>query len=81
MGGLLRKLTDLLTLNFFYPVSEKNVPRWVRNASNRFYSRKGVRPYNKVIFLKGKNHVYKIWYEMLGQAQIETHYYKKRKTS
>jgi hypothetical protein len=75
-----RKLMDLLTLNFFYPISEKNAPKWVVKATNKFYSRCKVRPYNKVIFLKGKNHIYKIWFETIGQAQIKTHYYKKSKT-
>ena len=61
-------------------MSEKNAPKWVVKASDKFYSKKGVRPYDKVIFLKGKNHVYKIWYEMVGQGQIKIHYYKKNKT-
>jgi hypothetical protein len=80
MGRFLRKLGDLLTLNFFYPISEKNTPKWVLKASNTFYSNCKVRPYNKIIFLKGKNHIYKVWFEMIGQGQIKDHYYKKRRT-
>ena len=79
-----RKFTDFITLNFFYPISKKNVPKWVIRASQNFWAhfekKHGHRPYDRIIFLKGKNHIYKVWFEMLGQAQIQEHYYKKLKT-
>mgnify|MGYP007088126266 CR=1 FL=1 len=84
MGRFIRKLIDLITFNFFYPISEKNVPKWVINASDKFWNKFEKkyrhRPYDKIIFLKGKNNIYKIWFECVGQAEIKTHYYKKSRT-
>lgn len=84
MVKIWRKFRDLLTLNFFYPISEKNIPKWVISASGKFWSdfekKHGHRPYDKIIFLKGKSHLYKVWFECVGQAQIEEHYYKKLRT-
>jgi len=56
---------------------EKDVPRWVRRKADAFYDRRGVRPYNKRRYYKGKTYIYKVWFEMIGQGQIKTHYYRK----
>ncbi|MEK6897745.1 MAG: hypothetical protein AABX28_00120 [Nanoarchaeota archaeon] len=61
-------------------MERKETPRWVVNASDKFYNSKEVRPYDKIIFLKGKNHIYKVWFQTIAQGQIETHYYKKLRT-
>ena len=54
-------------------------PRWVKKATNRYYDKCSVRPYDIIIHFKGKHFIYKVWFETIGQAQIKKHYYKKKR--
>ncbi len=77
----MRKFIDFITFNWWFEIKERDAPKWVRKAAEDFYSKKGVRPYNKIIWFNGKNHVYKIWFEAIGfPGNIKWHYYKKKRT-
>jgi len=60
-------------------LSEKEVPKWVHKAGEKFYSKSRNRPYDKIKIFKGNTFIYKIWFECVGQGQIKWHYYKKKK--
>lgn len=64
-------------------LKEEDVPPWVLKADNSFYEsydkHNGHRPYNIVTYFNGRTFRYKIWYECVGQAQIRTHYYRKKR--
>lgn len=73
------KLKDFFTFNFFREMEDQDVPFWVRRVANSYFG-SGVRPYNKVVYVKGNHRVYKIWFETLGQANIKDHFYCKWRT-
>ena len=54
-------------------------PRWVEKKAPAFYNRKSVRPYDKIIYFKGKNFKYKVFFKMIAQGQIDIIYYAKKK--
>ena len=80
MSRFWRKIIDLFTFNFWKEINGDEFPRWAMRITEDFYSKRGVRPYNKIIFIKGKNYIYKVWFEMIGQGQIDWHYYRKLRT-
>ena len=54
-------------------------PKWVKNASDRWYDKQKERPYDKVKYFYGKTYIYKVFYECKGQGQIKDHFYKRRR--
>ena len=67
------------TATFWMPTS--NPPRWVKRASEKyeraFERRYGHRPYDIIKHFRGKNRLYKVFYECVAQGQIEDKWYWK----
>jgi hypothetical protein len=54
-------------------------PKWVYNASERWYHKQQIRPYDKIKYFNGKTYTYKVFYKAIAQGNIKPEYYRKRK--
>ncbi|MEA3413978.1 MAG: hypothetical protein U9Q99_00420 [Nanoarchaeota archaeon] len=57
----------------------KTPPKWVEKKAHHYYDSKRVRPYDKVIYFKGKNFKYKIFFKTICQGQIDIQYFAQKK--
>jgi hypothetical protein len=60
-------------------LKEKDVPAWVKRATDRYCNRRRTRPYDETKHFVGRHYIYRIYFEMIGQAQIQRHYFRKKK--
>jgi hypothetical protein len=56
----------------------KKPPKWVQKATDNYYNKCSIRPYDKIKHFKGRTYVYKIWFETITQGEIKIHYYRKK---
>ena len=65
------------TLTFWIPISEP--PDWVWKAYNRWCDGLSARPYGMTKHFVGKNNIYRVYCEMVGQGPVLEHWYRKKR--
>jgi hypothetical protein len=68
------------SLTFWHEINYP--PPWVRKAYLKWlksYERRHGNPYDVTKYFWGRNHIYKVFHETLGQGSIAEHWYVKKR--
>lgn len=75
----LRSILKEIRRSFTFWMPIEDPPRWVRKAYDRWEEKLLTHAYGMVKHFVGKNYIYKVYCETVGQGQVELHWYRKKR--